>query len=66
MKKSQCVGRSFTDSYNRLNQRQKTQSDASTLPKPTIALKPEKKIGNEGSGTQQKIGTESLNITVET
>jgi len=64
MKKSQCVGPSFTDSYNRLNKRPKTQSDASTTPKPTMA--PEKKIGNEGSGTQQKIGTESLNITVET
>ena len=64
MKKSKCVGPSFTDSYNRLNKRPKTQSDTSTTPKPTIT--PEKKIGNGGAGTQQKIGTESLNITVET
>ena len=64
MKKSQCVGPTFTDSYNRLNQRQKIQPDPPALPKPT--KRPEKKIGNEGSGTQQKIGTESLNITVDT
>jgi len=66
MKKSQCVGPSFTESYNRLNKRPKAKSDASSLPKPTMAPKSEKKIGNEGSGTQQKIGTESLNITVDT
>jgi len=66
MKKTLCVGPSFTDSYNRLNKRPKTQSDASTpTPKPPTPA-PEKKTGNEGSGTQQKIGTESLNITVET